>query len=85
VIRWLALRCRNGGAIDGSPVSFAAFCRYSVMRANVDVRNEVLGVGTLEHEYSERIIGLGLLNEGDQITNQFWPQKVHGRGGDFRE
>ena len=50
--------------MEASPVSFAASCRYFDPR-HVDVRNEIIGVGTLEHEHSDGIVGLGLLNERD--------------------
>ena len=52
---------------------------------HVDVGNEVVGVGALEHEHLDGVVGLGLLNEGDQIADQLGPQKIHGRGRDLRE
>ena len=42
--------------------------------------NEVVGVGALEHEYLDAVVGLGPLNEGDQIPDELGPQKIHGRG-----
>ena len=47
--------------------------------------NEIVGVGALEHEHLDGVVGLGSLNEGDQIADQFGSQKIHGRGRDFRE
>ena len=41
----------------------------------VDVRDEVVGVGGAEHEHLERVVGLGSLNERDQITDQLGAQK----------
>ena len=52
---------------------------------HVDVGNEIVGVGALEHEHLDGVVGLGSLNEGDQIADQFGPQKIHGRGRNFRE
>ncbi len=48
----------------------------------VDVRDEVVGVraGAGEHEHLHRVVGLCLLDEGDQITDQLGPQEIHGRG-----
>jgi hypothetical protein len=52
---------------------------------HVDVGNEIVGVGAPEHEHLDGGIGLGSLNERDQIADQFGAQKIHGRGGNFRE
>jgi hypothetical protein len=49
------------------------------------VGNEIVRIGTLEHEHLDGVVGLGSLNEGDQIADQFGPQKIHGRGRNFRE
>ena len=52
---------------------------------HVDVGNEIVGVGALEHEHLEGVVGLGSLNERDQIADQLGPQKIHGRGRNFHE
>ena len=48
-------------------------------------RKEIIGVGALEHEHLDGPVGLGSLNEGDQIADQFGPHKIHGRGRNFHE
>ena len=35
----------------------------------VDVRDEIVGVGAREHEYLDRAVGLGSLNQRDQIAD----------------
>ena len=40
---------------------------------HVDMGNEVVRVRTLEHEHANGIVALGLLNERDEIANQFRP------------
>ena len=85
VTRRLALKWRKRRAIEASPVSFAASSRYSLIPGHVDVGNEIVRIGTLEHEHLDGVVGLGPLNEGDQIADQFGPQKIHGRGRNFRE
>jgi Response regulator receiver domain len=52
---------------------------------HVDVGNEIVGVAALEHEHLDGVVGLGYLNEGDQIADQFGPQKIHGRGRNLHE
>ena len=52
---------------------------------HVDVGNEVVRVGALEHQHLDGAVGLGLLDEGDQIADQCRPQKIHRRGRDFGE
>ena len=52
---------------------------------HVDVGNEIVGVGALEHEDLDGVVGLGSLNERDQIADQFGPQKIHRRGRNFHE
>ena len=52
---------------------------------HVDVGDEVVGIGTLEHENLEGVVSLGSLDEGDQIADQFGSQKIHGRGGNVHE
>ena len=37
---------------------------------HVDVGNEIVGVRALEHEHLDGVVGLGSLNEGDQIAHQ---------------
>ena len=51
----------------------------------VDVWDEVVGIGALEHEHLDLVVGLGALDEGDQIANQRGPQQVHRRGRNFRD
>ena len=68
--------------MDGSPVSFAASSRYSADPRHVDVGNEIVRVGALEHEHPDRVVSLGLLEERDQVADQFRPQKIHWRSGD---
>jgi len=46
---------------------------------HVDMRDEIVGVGTSEYEHLDGVVGLSLLNERNQIADQFWPQKIHGR------
>ena len=52
---------------------------------HVDVGNEIVGVGALEHEHLDGVVGLGLLNERDQIADQFRPQEIHRRGRNIHE
>ena len=52
---------------------------------HVDVGDEVVGVGAREHEHLDGVVGLGSLDEGDQIADQLGPQQIHGRGRDLRE
>jgi hypothetical protein len=35
--------------------------------------DEIVGVGTAENEYLDGVVGLSLLNERDQIADQFRP------------
>jgi hypothetical protein len=51
----------------------------------VDVGNEVIGVGAPEHKHQNGLIGLRLLNQRDQIADQFRPEKIHGWSRDVRE
>jgi hypothetical protein len=51
----------------------------------VDVRDEVVGVGAVEHQHLERLVRFGSLNQGDEIADEFGPEKVHRRGGDLGE
>jgi len=53
--------------------------------SDVHVGDEVVGVGAPEHEHLDGLVGLSLLNEGDQIADQLGSQKIHGRGRDLRE
>jgi hypothetical protein len=45
---------------------------------HVDVGNEIVGVRALEHEHPRRLVGLGALDEGDEITHQLGPQRFMG-------
>ena len=51
----------------------------------VDVRDEVVGVGAPEHQHLECLVCLGSLDKGDEITDQLGPEKVHRRGGNLGE
>ena len=51
----------------------------------IDVRNEVSGVGTTEYQHLAGLVGLGLLDEGDEIADQLGPEQVHWRGRDLGE
>jgi hypothetical protein len=51
----------------------------------VDVRDEVVGVRALEHQHLERRVRFGSLNQGDEITDEFGPEKIHRRGDDLGE
>jgi hypothetical protein len=56
-----------------------------VYPCQVDVGDEVVGVGALEHEHLDGVVGLRLLNQGDEIANQFGRQEVHGRRPNLHE
>ena len=45
---------------------------------HIDVGNEIVGVCALEHEYLDGVIGLGPLNEGYQVADQFGPKRFIG-------
>jgi hypothetical protein len=49
------------------------------------VGNEIIGVSAFEHDYLDGIVGLGSLNQGDQIAVKLRTKKIHGRGRDFHE
>ena len=51
----------------------------------VDVRDEVVGIGALEHEHLERLVRLGSLQQGDEIADELGAEKVHRRGRDLDE
>ena len=46
---------------------------------DVDVRNEVVRICATQHEYLDRLVGLSLTNERDQVAEQRRPKKIHGR------
>ena len=50
----------------------------------VDVGDEVVRIGALEHEHLDGVVGLGALNEGDQIADQFGAEEIHRRRRDRR-
>ena len=52
---------------------------------DVDVGNEVVRVGAPEDEHADGVVGLGSLDERNQIADQVGPQKVHRRGRNARE
>ena len=85
VIRWLALRWWNGSAIDGSPTNFVASTRYGVDPGHVHVRDEIVRVTASEHEHLDGVLGLGSLNEEDQIPDQLGAEKIHRTVPDFHE
>ena len=63
-------------------------CRFVAVLldlGDVDVGNEIVGVGAFEHHHLEVVVGLGLPNEGNQIADQFRAKQVHRRGGNCRE
>src|SRR5262245_1156388 len=79
------LRDRNESAGAYVPKNLAAVelrCRLAVLLdpSNVNVRNEVVRISALEHDHLDRIVGLGSLNQCDQITDEFRPLKIHWRG-----
>src|SRR5262245_37551585 len=49
------------------------------------MRDEVVGVGALEHNHPDGFVGLGALDSRNEVANQLGPQQVHGRSGDFRK
>ena len=70
--RWLARQPRCLGPILGDP-------------CHVDVGDEVVRVGALEHQDPDAVIGLGLLDQRDQVANQPRRQKIHRRRRDLDE
>ncbi len=52
---------------------------------HVDMGDEVIRVGASEHGDLATRVGLGLLDQGDQIPDQLGPEEIHWRGRDFRE
>src|SRR6185295_14452335 len=62
-------------------ISVEPRCRLAVLLdpSNVNVGNEVVRISAFEYEHLDRLIGLGLLNERDQIADEFRPLKIHGR------
>ena len=52
---------------------------------HVDVGNEIIRVGALEYEHLDRVVGLGALDERDQIANQLGSQKIHRRSRNLHE
>ena len=85
VTRRLALRWRNRRRDRRFAGQLRRLLPVLFDPGHVDVGNEIVGVGALEHEHLDGVVGLGSLNEGDQIADQFGPQKIHGRGRNFRE
>src|SRR6185437_10193023 len=63
-------------------ISVELRCRLAVLLdpSNVNMGNEIVGVRALEHDHLDRVVGLGSLNERDQIPDEFRPLKIHGRG-----
>jgi hypothetical protein len=49
------------------------------------VRDEVVRIGTSEHEHADIGVSLGALDEGNEIADQTRTQKIHGRGSDLCE
>ncbi len=79
VTRRLALKWRNRRAIERFAGELRRLFPVLFDPRHVDVGNEIVRVGALEHEHLEGFVGLGPLNERDQITDQFGSQKIHGR------
>ena len=64
------------------------FCGLLAIGADarhIDVGNEVVAVRALEHEHLHGVVGLGLLNERDEIADQFRPEQIHGWRRDICE
>ena len=85
VTRRLALRWRNRRADRRFAGQLRRLLPVLLDPGHVDVGNEIVGVGAFEHEHLDGGVGLGLLHEGDQIADQFGPEKIHGRSPNFRE
>jgi hypothetical protein len=51
----------------------------------VDMGDEIVGVGTLEDKHPDSVISLGVLNQRDQITDQLGSQEIHRRRHDLRK
>jgi hypothetical protein len=47
--------------------------------------DEVVGIGAAEHKYLARAVCLSTLNQGDEITDELGPEKVHRRCCDLGE
>ncbi len=45
--------------------------------------DEIVGVGALENKHLDRVIGLGALDQGDQVADQFGSQQIHWRSRDL--
>ena len=51
----------------------------------VHMGDEVVRVGAAEHEHPDPLVGLGALDQRDEVADQFRPEQVHGRSRDLRE
>jgi hypothetical protein len=49
----------------------------------IDVRDEVVRVGAREHDDVARGVRLGALDQGDEVTDELGPEKVHRRRRDL--
>ena len=52
---------------------------------HVDVGNEIIRVRALEYDHLDGVVGLGALDERDQIADQPGSQKIHRRGRNLHE
>jgi hypothetical protein len=52
---------------------------------HVHVRDEVVRVGAEEHDHPHALVGLGPLNQRDQVADQLGSEEIHRRSGDFRK
>jgi hypothetical protein len=49
---------------------FCRLCPVLLDLGHVDMGNKIVGVGALEHERPDGVIGLGSLNQGNKIADQ---------------
>src|SRR5262245_25771852 len=52
---------------------------------HIDVRNEVIGVGAREDDHVAGLVGLGALNQRNEVADQFDPEKIHRRCRDVHQ
>src|SRR5262249_19584932 len=51
----------------------------------IDVRDEVIGVGAREHEHLEPVVCLGLRDQRDEVSDELRAEEIHGRRRDLDE
>ena len=81
----LALRWRNRSADRRLAGQLRRLLPVLLDPGHVDVGDEIVGVGALEHEHLNGVVGLGTLNEGHQIADQLGPEQIHRRSRDLHE